>query len=115
MRGISAFQEVVIASGQTYSTPIDAAAYAICQVFMPAAITGSTFTFEARYREDPDSPTDPDLGWFTCTEEGTPISLAVGVDEAVRIPDQLFPAWEIRLKSSDSEAADRTIGIRLYA
>ena len=92
---------VTIASSGTQSgdIPIDDFAFGI--FYQPAAVTGTSYTVEAK---------DSAGTYYTiCDKDGTNISITVANSKASRLPDEIFAADTIRLVSSASEAAQRTL------
>lgn len=94
---------VTIASGQSISTAFDARGFSSFGVVVPAAISGSTWTFQVSH----DGVTFQDL----LQANGLTVSMVVAVNKSYSLPAQLASWRYFKINSGASQAADRTIPI----
>lgn len=95
---------VTIASSDTQSDVVNLYGKIITAIKTPAALTGTSFTFET-------GPSDTDLAYIYDTT-GTQYSVTVAADRVITIPPQDLACVNfLRITSSAAEGADRTITI----
>lgn len=98
----------LIASGQQESAAINCGGMALCGIFLPAAFTGTTLTFEASQAID---------GTFIAvknTTSGTSLSYTVAANTYCALDPKDFQGIHfLKIKSGSSEAADRTLILSL--
>jgi hypothetical protein len=95
----------VIASGQTKSGVIDLSGCVLVGILTPAALTGTSFSFEASTAAD---------GTFLPVYDisGNPVSVDVGTSRFIAIlPSDLAGIQYLKLVSGSSEGAQRIIGL----
>lgn len=104
MAGNSDQVDVTIANGGTNSTMVNATGYQFFSIFVPAAFTGTTLTFQV----------SNDGGSFVGLRDLTgtaKTALTVAAGQAYACPDELkyFPYF--RVVSGSAEAAARTLSV----
>lgn len=92
-----------IASGDTESAVLNLGGFALTGIFLPAAFTGTTLTFEA-------APTAGGTFVPVTDQAGDPISYTVAQGTYVAIDPKDFQGIQfIKLVSGSTEGADRTL------
>ncbi len=97
-------QNCNILSGQTVSNAIDLFDAELEAIVTPAALTSTTFTFQA----SPDG-----INFFQVTkEDGTPYSVTVAASKYLDIPPRTLSGvrW-LKIVAGSAEAADRAITV----
>lgn len=100
----AARQQVVIASSGTASAAVDARDYAMFQLRLPAAFTGTTLTF---------TTSDAIGGTYQALSDntGTAVSLTVAQGKDYDLPSALASAHFFKVVSGSSEGAARTLTV----
>ena len=99
-------RSVTIAASGTQSAAINAAGMAFGSIEVPAAISGSTYSIEAR--------PDESGTWKGITDsQGNAVTVALTASKLVRLPDTAFPCKQMRLVSDTTEAAERIFTVYL--
>lgn len=92
----------VISSGQTTSAVVDISGYSSVLMALPAAMTGTTISFQV---------SDTRAGTFQSLYDSsnTLISISITASRTIALPFEVGMANFIKLVSGSSEGADRTI------
>jgi len=96
--------DAIIANGQAISSPVDVAGTTLAGIYMPAAFTGTSLTFQASKTID---------GTYqTIFRLGADFSVAVAPGKFVALnPSDFAGAQFIKIVSSANEAASRTLSL----
>ena len=96
---------ITISSGQTASSSFTAREFAFGSIEAPSTLTGTTFHIEVSL----DGTNFVDA----YDQSGNQITFTPTVSTAHRIPNDAFPAIEMRIVSDSAEGADRTFKVLL--
>lgn len=102
-RFTSSYKGIKIAASETKSSAIVIDGFAFGMLEMPAAATGTEFTFEGTIEDDEN--------WRTLVG----LSVTFTASGMIRIPDAAFGCCRIRIVSNDTEASEIAFGVRLSA
>lgn len=100
------YTTVTIASGQTVSEAVDLHGYSLLGVVTPAALTGSSMTFQGSV--------DGNTYNAIYDTSGNQLSMTVAASRFIAIaPTDLASCRYLKLVSGSSEGADRTITLAI--
>lgn len=101
------FEPITIESGETISNEVNMRGMTLCGLYMPAAFTGTTITFQA---------SDQSNGTFVAAYDvsGSQITATVSASKYIKLdPSDFAGIQHIKLVSGSAEGADREIKLAI--